>query len=121
MGHLGVVGDAAVALGEADFKLPLIDGLGRTVLQNFDAYPRVLSANLVDRVTNYPHPARPNESMIGDVVIASGTNGAPSVGIAAVTGTSAAAALANANVGAKFDRNDVVLKAIVEKLAAAKG
>jgi hypothetical protein len=111
---------AAIGLGEFDFKLPLIDGLTRTLLNDMNAYPRVLSANLTNRAQNYPHPEKPNESMIGDVAIAGGKNGVPTVGIIAWTGPSVAKALQQANINDTFDRKDAVLKAHLQKLDLAK-
>src|SRR5207248_5382292 len=57
---------AAIGLGEFDFRLPLMDGLTRTLLNDMNAYPRVLSANLANPAQDYPHPEKPNDSMIGE-------------------------------------------------------
>jgi hypothetical protein len=110
---------AAIGLGKSDFQLPLEKGLGLTLLQNMDAYPRVLSANLANAAQTYPHPEKPNESMIGDVVIAGGKNGAPTVGIVAVIGASVEKEL-RGTVNDKFDANDVVLKNALAKFERSK-
>ena len=104
-GCIATLETSAVSLGEFDFKLPLIEGLSRTLLNDMSAYPPVLSANLANRAQTYPHPDKPNESMIGDLVIAGGKNGVPSVGIVAVTGASVEKAVQGA-ASDKFEPND---------------
>jgi hypothetical protein len=111
---------AAIGLGEFDFRLPLEKGLALTLLQDMDAFPPVLAANLSSAAELHPHPTKPNESMIGKAVITDAKNGVPKVGIVAWVGPGVAKALENANVKEKFERKDAVLKAILHQMDQAK-
>jgi len=111
---------AAIGLGEFDFRLPLGDGLALTLLQNMDAYPPVLAANLSNAAELHPHPTKPNESMIGKAVITDGKNGVPKVGIIAWIGPSVAKDLEDAGVKEKFERKDAILKTILQQMDQAK-
>jgi nitrate reductase cytochrome c-type subunit len=119
MKALKTVDCAAIGLGEFDFRLPLTEGLSRSVLNNPDQFPKPLAANLLDRDINFPLDG--TRSMIDDaIVVGSGRGGAPKVGITAVAGRNVVQALADAGVNLKFERNDVVLKAVVQKMDQAK-
>jgi hypothetical protein len=111
---------AAIGVGEFDFQLPLREGLALTLLQNMDAYPPVLAANLSNAAELHPHPTKPNESMISKAVITDGKNGVPKIGIIAWVGPGVAKAVENAGFPEKFERKDAILKAILQQMDQAK-
>src|SRR4051812_26056802 len=70
MKALKILDYVGIALGEFDFNLPLDDGLARTVLQDRDAFPRLLSANLAERMQRFPFDAK--SSTVDDLRIVGG-------------------------------------------------
>ena len=115
---LQVLGYSAIGVGELDLRLPLIEGLGRTILQDPAAYPPLLSANLANRVTEFPHPSLEKQSMIREVAAAGGQDGQPRIGIVSVTGTSVQQRLKE-GTPARFDPQDTVLKALAQRMDRA--
>ncbi len=115
MKSLEVLRYAAITLGQNDYNLPLIDGLGAFTLQKPDAFPRVIAANLDKRAVRYPHPSGQG-SMIRDWQLAGGS-GAPLVGIVGLTGRSVIKDVTN---GDTFLQNQAVLNAALKQMADAK-
>jgi len=85
MSGLDLLGFSAVGVGQHEFNLPLMEGLSRYTLQKPDANPRILAANIKDRMGNFPLDDK--RAMIGDaatVPLAGGVR----VGVVAVVGPS---------------------------------
>jgi hypothetical protein len=118
MKALEAIGYTAIGVGENEYKLPLMEGLSRFTLQNPNAYPRVLAANLADRVQTFPLNGQ--QSMIGDWVTAGGKAGLPKVGVVSVAGRSVIQAVAQFDPALRFDDNAPVLKATLGEMDAQK-
>lgn len=118
MASLEAIGYAAIGVGENEYKLNLVDVLARFTLQKPDAYPRVLAANLADKVNQFPLDGK--RSMVGDWLTTSGDGGAPRVGVVSVAGRKVANDVIKLNPNIAFDDNAAVLKATLAELDKQK-
>jgi hypothetical protein len=107
----------AIALGEHDFNLPLLDGMSQFTLQKPEAFPKVLAANLKDRQILFPLNAQ--QSMVGTWQLVEG-KGLPSVGLIGVTGPTAMAQIRDPQVKGSFLATQQVLEAALKEMAAKK-
>lgn len=83
MQALQLLGYSGIAVGVQDFNLPLHQGLAEFTLQNDGADPKVMAANLNERMKEYPLDDK--RSMISDGIV---VGGAVKVGAIAVVGPS---------------------------------
>jgi hypothetical protein len=111
----------AIALGEDDYNLPLLDGLSLFTLQKPNAFPRVLAANLSAQVRMQMFPLDGQRSMIGSWQAAGGKDNVPLVGIAGLTGRSAIKNIQNPVIANAFDIESAkVLGEVLKKMEADK-
>lgn len=108
MRALQLHGYSAVAIGEQEFNLPLLEALSNFTLQQNGADPQVLAANLKDRIEKFPLDEK--QSMVGDAVVVP----APmKVGAIAVIAPSVQNRIADKSL--KFDDNTKVLNAALKR------
>jgi hypothetical protein len=116
MKALDVLGCVAIGLGEHEFNLPLLEGLTRYTLQNPDANPRVLAANLNAEQRAQMFPLDGVRSMIGETVIVPVGNNGPKVGVVTVVAPSVRERIHDKTL--KFDNNQTVLQAALKTFDA---
>ncbi|MFO0807020.1 MAG: multiheme c-type cytochrome [Gemmataceae bacterium] len=117
MKALEVLGYSAIGLGENEYKLPLIEALSLFTLQKPNADPRVLAANLKDRVAKFP--ANAQESMIGDWLTAGGKDGVPKIGVASLAGLMVTNAVTQFSSEFQFEDNGRILTGVLAAMDKA--
>jgi len=106
----------AVGLGQHDISMPLMNILAEYALQQEDAPPRILAANLLNKEQEFPGANRP--SLIGSWELAGGEGDTPRVGIIGTVGPSVAAQVKDPAV--RFANNAQVLPEVLKQVQAKK-
>ena len=113
MNALSQMGYEAICVGKEEFRIPLLEGLGETVLNSKPPYA-MLAANIKDRATNFPGSEGP---MIGDFKV---TNTPIKLGIIGVIGQSVIDEVAKIDKEVKFESNATVIPATVQAMNLQK-
>jgi hypothetical protein len=104
----------AVGIGRREMAVPLIDALSEYSLN--DPSPRVLAANLLNKVENFP--AQPGRSMVGSWEMLATKPGAPRVGAACVVAGSVVKEVKDATV--RYEAVEKALTSVLTQVQAQK-
>jgi hypothetical protein len=102
----------AVGIGSKELAVPLIDALSEYSLNN--PSPRVLAANLLNKVENFP--SQPGQSMVGSWEMVSSKPGALKVAVTCVVADSVVKEVKDASV--RFETVEKVLPNVLIQLQA---
>lgn len=117
MEALEILNYTGVGVGEHDFNLPLIAGASLFTLQKQDAVPRILAANLLNKLQQFPMNAQ--RAMVGDHEIITPGGGAPKIGVVSIVGPSVQKNVFDPSL--KFaPQNVAVLNAALQAFTAGK-